>query len=133
MFYLFLSDRYQALAISGYVLQIAGYVSPEDNDAPSPPQPKAVILALRVMLTLVPALFMWFSMIFNFFYPLSQKRVEEIRLALAAKKRESRKLLHSNDSDPILLEEEESSIQNNQSNISLDTEDSQSLLQGENE
>jgi GPH family glycoside/pentoside/hexuronide:cation symporter len=68
------------LAISGFLLKISGVDSNLATQAPE------AIINIRILFALVPAGFVLISLICTCFYPLSEKRMHEIRAQLNARK-----------------------------------------------
>jgi len=67
-----------ALAFSGYTLGWVGYVTPNDeqDDDPSFEQPNGVLLALKLMTTLIPVGILLLSFVVAFFYPIDKKKTQ---------------------------------------------------------
>jgi GPH family glycoside/pentoside/hexuronide:cation symporter len=59
-----------------------GYIQPSAGD-PSPVQPAAALQALRLMIAILPAFFLFLSILFAWKYPLTRARHAEIRRELA--------------------------------------------------
>jgi Na+/melibiose symporter-like transporter len=69
------------LALSSYVLGLAGYRSPESESSQQNQedyQPPAVILALRILVGPTSGSLLLLSFIFIWFYPLGRTKVEEV-------------------------------------------------------
>lgn len=73
------------LALSNFILEAAGYINAEDLSA-LPEQPTAVLTALRIFVSLVPAVILLISFPIVYRYPLTREKHAEIRAALAARK-----------------------------------------------
>lgn len=75
------------LALSGFALGAAGYVTPRviDGAVQAVTQPEAVTLTLRLFVSFVPAAFLLISVPVALAYPITRTRHAEIREALAAK------------------------------------------------
>lgn len=72
------------LAFSGFALDAAGYINPEviDGIAQTVVQPDSVLLTLRVVVSLVPAVILALSIPIALAYPISRERYEEIQAEL---------------------------------------------------
>eukprot|EP01119_Soliformovum_irregulare_P026202 TRINITY_DN9942_c0_g2_i1.p1 TRINITY_DN9942_c0_g2~~TRINITY_DN9942_c0_g2_i1.p1 ORF type:complete len:418 (+),score=82.55 TRINITY_DN9942_c0_g2_i1:260-1513(+) len=87
-----------ALALSGYALEGAGYLEPEERLQDDPLyQPEAVIWTLKTMVAGIPAAMVLMGCFVVYFYPIDQKRHAEILDLLRAKE----------DEDNANLEQEE--------------------------
>jgi GPH family glycoside/pentoside/hexuronide:cation symporter len=75
----FMEKAGSALALGGVgiVLQFAGYSGNQ------PSQPESAIWAIRLLMSMGPAIFLILSIIIAFYYPLSKKRHDEIRRQLS--------------------------------------------------
>ena len=73
--------RMAALAVLPMVLRWAHYIQPTPAD-PMPTQPASALLALRIFVSVVPALLLIISIPVARAYPLTRERYEEIRQAL---------------------------------------------------
>lgn len=79
-----------AMSISGYVLSAVGYVAPPKTPLDGEIitiQPASVELALRIMLSLVPAGLLLISLIVMAFYPLNKQKHREIMANLINKRK----------------------------------------------
>ncbi|MBN2392264.1 MAG: MFS transporter [Anaerolineae bacterium] len=74
--------RMVILALLPIVLQWAHYVQPTDAD-PFPAQPASALTALRIFVSVVPAVVLVFSIIVAYFYPITRARYAEIQHQLA--------------------------------------------------
>ncbi|MCA9968720.1 MAG: MFS transporter, partial [Anaerolineales bacterium] len=70
------------LAFSNFALELTGYVTPIEG-APLPTQPDGVLLALRLFVSVVPAVILLISIPVVMRYPITRERYAEIRAALA--------------------------------------------------
>jgi Na+/melibiose symporter-like transporter len=69
------------LALSSYVLGLAGYQSPESESSEQKEedyQPPSVILALRILVGPISGFLLLLSFVFIWFYPLGRTKVEEV-------------------------------------------------------
>jgi GPH family glycoside/pentoside/hexuronide:cation symporter len=73
------------LAFSNFILEAAGYINAQDLSA-LPEQPTAVLTALRIFVSLVPAIILLISFPIVRRYPITREKHAEIRAALAARK-----------------------------------------------
>ncbi|MGD2162598.1 MAG: MFS transporter [Anaerolineales bacterium] len=73
------------LALSNFVLEAAGYITPVPGAIP-PAQPESVLLALRVFVSFVPAFVLLLSFLFVRTYPITKKRHDEMRAELAQRR-----------------------------------------------
>ena len=73
------------LALSNFALEAAGYINAEDLTN-LPEQPTAVLTALRIFVSLVPAVILLISFPIVRRYPITREKHAEIRAALAARK-----------------------------------------------
>jgi GPH family glycoside/pentoside/hexuronide:cation symporter len=73
------------LAFSNFILEAAGYINAEDLSA-LPEQPTAVLTALRIFVSLVPAVILLISFPVVHRYPITREKHAEIRATLAARK-----------------------------------------------
>ncbi len=73
------------LAFSNFILEATGYINAEDLANP-PEQPTAVLLALRIFVSLVPVVILLISFPIVHRYPITREKHAEIRAALAARK-----------------------------------------------
>jgi GPH family glycoside/pentoside/hexuronide:cation symporter len=74
--------RIVVLALLPIVLQWAKYVQPTDAD-PFPAQPASALTALRIFVSVVPAVVLVISIIVAYFYPITRARYAEIQRQLA--------------------------------------------------
>jgi GPH family glycoside/pentoside/hexuronide:cation symporter len=74
--------RMVVLALLPVVLRWAHYVQPTDA-VPFPAQPASALLALRVFVSIVPAILLIISMVIAYFYPITRARHAEIERQLA--------------------------------------------------
>ena len=72
------------LAISNYILEASHYINQVPN-GPLPTQPPAVLIALRLFVSLTPALILLVSFIFVRLYPITRLKHAQIRAELKAK------------------------------------------------
>lgn len=72
------------LFVQGQVLEWAGYVQMQSGIIA--PQPDSALLALRVLTTLVPIVFLLGSIAVVYFYPITEEKLDEIQRALAARR-----------------------------------------------
>ena len=77
------------VAVSGFALEWAGYVNAEDGVLVA--QPDDVLLMLRLLVSVVPAILLTLSLPLAFFFPIDRDKFQEIRKDLI-KKRESEAL-----------------------------------------
>jgi GPH family glycoside/pentoside/hexuronide:cation symporter len=70
------------LAIANFALEAAGYVNQEIG-GPLPTQPDAVLQALRLFVTLIPAAVLLLSIPVVRAYPITREKHAEIKAALA--------------------------------------------------
>lgn len=73
--------RAGVLALLPAVLRWSGYVQPTD-DNPIPHQPASVLTALRLLMSILPALLLLASIVVAWFYPVTRQRYAEIRREL---------------------------------------------------
>ncbi|MCB8979715.1 MAG: MFS transporter [Ardenticatenaceae bacterium] len=73
------------LALSNFILEAAGYINAQDL-ANLPQQPTAVLTALRIFVSLVPAVILLISFPIVRSYPITREKHAEILAAIAAKK-----------------------------------------------
>ncbi len=73
------------LALSNFALELTGYITPPEG-GPWPTQPDAVLLALRLFVSLVPAAILLLSIPVVMRYPITRQRHAEIRAALEARR-----------------------------------------------
>ena len=73
------------LAFSNFVLEATGYINAEDLTN-LPEQPTAVLTALRIFISIVPAVILLISFPIVRRYPITREKHAEIRAALAARK-----------------------------------------------
>lgn len=73
--------RMVVLAVLPIVLQWAKYVQPTDAD-PFPVQPASALTALRIFVSVVPAVILGISIIVAYFYPITRARYAEIQRQL---------------------------------------------------
>ena len=73
------------LALSNFALEAAGYINAEDLSN-LPEQPTAVLTALRIFISIVPAVILLISFPIVRRYPITREKHAEIRAALAARK-----------------------------------------------
>ena len=69
------------LALLPAVLRWSGYVQPTAAD-PTPPQPASALTALRLLISVLPALLLAASIVVAWFYPITRQRYAEIRQEL---------------------------------------------------
>ncbi len=69
------------LALSNFALELTGYITPTEG-APLPVQPDSVQFALRIFVSLVPAVILLISIPVVARYPITRQRYAEIRAAL---------------------------------------------------
>ncbi len=74
------------LALSNFALELTGYITPPEG-GPWPVQPDAVLLALRLFVSLVPAAILLLSIPVVMRYPITRQRYAEIRATLAARRK----------------------------------------------
>lgn len=72
------------LFVQGQVLEWAGYVKLQGSVIPQ--QPNSALIALRVLTTLVPIVFLLASIAVVYFYPITEKKLAEIQADLAARR-----------------------------------------------
>ncbi len=70
------------LAISNFILEASGYIN-QVPGGPTPVQPPAVLLALRVFVSLAPALILLISFLAVYRYPITRERHALMRAELA--------------------------------------------------
>lgn len=75
------------LALSGFVLEWAGYLNPEDIGA-AVEQPDSVLTVLRLFVSILPAILLLLSIPLAMAYPITPQRFDEIRAELAQTKTE---------------------------------------------
>jgi len=73
------------LAISNYVLELTGYVN-QAAGGPLPVQPPAVLLSMRIFVSLVPAAILLVSFAAVYFYPITRKKHAEMRSEIASRR-----------------------------------------------
>jgi len=73
------------LALSNFILEATGYINAENLNA-LPEQPTAVLTALRIFVSLVPAVILLISFPIVYRYPITREKHAEIRAALEARK-----------------------------------------------
>jgi glycoside/pentoside/hexuronide:cation symporter, GPH family len=73
------------LALSNFILEATGYIN-ADNLSVLPEQPTAVLTALRIFVSIVPAIILLISFPIVYRYPITREKHAEIRAALAARK-----------------------------------------------
>ena len=73
------------LALSNFALEATGYIN-ADNLSVLPEQPTAVLTALRIFVSIVPAIILLISFPIVYRYPITREKHAEIRAALAARK-----------------------------------------------
>lgn len=71
------------LAFSNFALEAAGYVNPVGVGAPFAEQPAAVLLVLRLFVSIVPAVVLLFSFYVVYRYPITREKHAEMRAELA--------------------------------------------------
>ncbi len=76
------------LALSNFTLEAAGYINAEDLTS-LPEQPTAVLTALRIFVSIVPAIILLISFPIVHRYPITREKHAQIRAALAARKQTS--------------------------------------------
>ncbi|MCB0197206.1 MAG: MFS transporter [Anaerolineae bacterium] len=72
------------LFVQGQVLEWAGYIPIRDNIIPQ--QPDTALMALRVLATWVPVVFLLASIAVVYYYPITEKKLAEIQRELAARR-----------------------------------------------
>jgi GPH family glycoside/pentoside/hexuronide:cation symporter len=75
------------LAISNFVLEAAGYITPIPG-GPPPAQPESVLFALRVFVSLLPAVVLLISFLAVHAYPIDRTRHAELRAQLEHRRAE---------------------------------------------
>jgi glycoside/pentoside/hexuronide:cation symporter, GPH family len=75
------------LAVSGFVLDAAGYINP-DVAGVQVAQPEGVVTVLRLFVSFIPVIALLLSIPFAMAYPITPERFAEIRSELAARKGE---------------------------------------------
>lgn len=73
------------LALSNYILELAGYVN-QVAGGPVPVQPPAVLLALRIFVSLAPAVILLLSFLAVRAYPITRESHAEMRMELERRK-----------------------------------------------
>jgi GPH family glycoside/pentoside/hexuronide:cation symporter len=73
------------LALSNFILEASGYITPQPG-GPPPAQPAAVLTALRVFVSLIPAGILLASFLAVRAYPISKEKHEELRERLRQKR-----------------------------------------------
>ena len=73
------------LAASNYILELTGYIN-QAPGGPLPAQPPAVLLALRIFVSLVPAAILLVSFAAVYRYPITRKRHAELRAEIDMRK-----------------------------------------------
>ena len=76
------------LALLPAVLAWSGYVQPTDVN-PAPAQPATALTALRLLMSVLPAVLLAASVVVAWRYPLTRQRYAEIRLEIARRRRDS--------------------------------------------
>src|SRR3990167_4061476 len=66
-----------ALALSGWILQLVGYLNPDEQQGEDE-QPQSVLISLRVLVGLIPCILLGFSIICAWKYPITKKFHAEI-------------------------------------------------------
>lgn len=74
-----------AVFLVGIALQIAGYLKAVPGDPP-PVQPESALLAIRIAMSPLPAVFLIGGLILAYFYPITKSAHEEILLKLRERK-----------------------------------------------
>mgnify|MGYP001115690794 CR=1 FL=1 len=76
------------LALSGFALEAAGFINAEVIDGVQQivAQPDSVLLTLRVIVSIVPAVILALSIPLALLYPITRSRYDEIQAALAERK-----------------------------------------------
>jgi GPH family glycoside/pentoside/hexuronide:cation symporter len=77
--------RAGVMALLLAILRWSGYVQPTD-DNPIPVQPGSALIALRLLMSVFPALLLGASIVVAWFYPLTRERYEEVRRELALRR-----------------------------------------------
>lgn len=72
------------LFVQGQVLEWTGYIQARGNVIP--PQPDSALLALRILTTLVPILFLLASIVVVYYNPITQEKLAEIQAELARRR-----------------------------------------------
>ncbi|TFG49275.1 MAG: hypothetical protein E4H40_03250 [Candidatus Brocadiia bacterium] len=80
--------RMVVLAILPIILKWANYIQPTANN-PFPPQPQSALLALRIFVSIVPAILLIFSLIVANRYTITRARYAEIEQELKRKRQEN--------------------------------------------
>ena len=75
------------LALSNFVLDAAGYINQVPGSA-APVQPPSVLMALRIFVSLVPALILLVSFLAMRAYPIAREKHVQMRLELARRQAE---------------------------------------------
>jgi len=70
------------LALLPAVLRWSGYIQPTAAD-PTPHQPASALKALRLVISILPAVLLAVSIVVAWFYPITRKRHAEISQKLA--------------------------------------------------
>ncbi|WP_071517349.1 MFS transporter [Geitlerinema sp. PCC 9228] len=76
-----------ALFLVGRILAIAGFISIPRGETAPPPQPESAMLAIRLIISPLPAILLIFGLILAYFYPISREVYQEIYLKLMARRR----------------------------------------------
>ncbi len=74
------------LAMSNYVFALAGYIN-QVPGGPLPVQPPAVLMALRIFVSLAPAVILLISFVAVYKYPISRQKHAEMRAELERRKK----------------------------------------------
>lgn len=77
------------LAISNLIFAATGYINDPEPGPPFPTQPDAVLLALRLFVSLVPVIILLGSFPIVYKYPLTQERHAQIRAELESRRSQS--------------------------------------------
>jgi GPH family glycoside/pentoside/hexuronide:cation symporter len=75
------------LAVLPMVLQRANYIQPSDAN-PFPTQPASALMALRIFVSVVPAVLLLASVVVAYFYPITRAKYAEIQQELAERRRQ---------------------------------------------
>jgi len=74
------------LAISNYVLELAGYVNPAPGSDVVPEQPESVLLALRIFVSFAPAAILLLSFLAVRAYPITREKHQAMLDELARRR-----------------------------------------------
>ena len=73
------------------VLNWSGYIQPTD-DNPIPTQPMSALTAMRLLISILPAVLLALSMVVAWFYPITRERYAEIRQQLEEQRQTTKPL-----------------------------------------